>query len=61
MAGDGLAAVGVLGGGVDVPATVEGGLGAIVLQLHHVQREPAPRRDLVVALAHHKAGDTFHQ
>lgn len=61
MAGDGLAAVGVLGGGVDVPATVEGGLGAIVLQLHLVQREPAPRRDLVVALAHRKAGDTFHQ
>ena len=55
MAGDRLAAVRVLGGGVDVPAAVEGGLGAVVLQLHHVQREPAASGHLVVALTHHKA------
>lgn len=54
--GDGLAAVRVLGGGVNLPAAVEPGRGAVVLQLHGVQREPAASRHLVATLAHRKAG-----
>lgn len=63
VAGDRLAAVRVLGGGVDVPAAVEDGPAAVVLQLHRVQREPVAGGDLVVAPSHREAGDThtFHQ
>lgn len=63
VAGDRLAAVRVFRRSVDVPAAVEDGLGAIVLQLHHVQCEPVASGHLVVALTHHKAADkhTFHQ
>lgn len=57
-AGDRLAAVRVFGGGVNIPAAVEGGFGAVVLQLHGVQREPAACRHLVVTLTHHEAGHT---
>lgn len=56
--GDGLTAVRVLGGGVNVSAAVKRGFGPVVLQLHGVQREPAACRHLVVTLAHSKAGYT---
>lgn len=55
---DGLAAVRVFSRGVDVPAAVEGGLGAVVVQLHRVQGEPAASRHLVVTLAHRQATHT---
>lgn len=53
--GDGLAAVRVLGGSVNVPAAVKRGFGTVVLQLHGVQREPAPCRHLVIPLTQSKA------
>lgn len=55
---DGLAAVRVFSRGVNVPAAVERGLGAVVVQLHRVQSEPAASRHLVVTLAHCKATHT---
>lgn len=58
---DGLAVVRVFSRGVDVPAAVEGGLGAVVVQLHRVQGEPAASRHLVVTLAHRQATHTHRQ
>lgn len=58
VVGDGLAAVRVLSRSINVSAAVECGFGAVVLQLHGVQREPAASRHLVVTLAHGKAGCT---
>lgn len=57
-AADGLAAVWVLSGGVNVPAAVKCRFGAVVLQLDGFQREPATGRHCVVALAHRKAART---
>ena len=54
-AADRVAAVRVLGGGVDAAAAVEGGLGPVVLQLHLVHGEPAAGRHLVLTLAHGEA------
>lgn len=53
-AGDRLTAVRVLSRGVNVSAAVKCGFGAVVLQLHSVQCEPAACRYLVVTLAHSK-------
>lgn len=58
VVGDGLAAVRVLSGSINVSAAVECGFGAVVLQLHGVQREPAASGHLVVTLTHDKAGCT---
>lgn len=41
-----------------MPAAIERGFGAVVLQLHGIKREPATCRHLVVTLTHSEAEHT---